>query len=84
MFICYDMENLKINFLSINLRKGHERALDEEFMEAEERSCGTPTSSHHTDSLHSGNAGGFVWDDDDYITNNQTLGSLEGLGQIRT
>ena len=26
--------------------------------------------------------GGFVWDDDDYITNNQTLRSVEGLGQI--
>jgi hypothetical protein len=26
--------------------------------------------------------GGFVWDDDDYVVNNQTLRSAEGLGRI--
>jgi hypothetical protein len=26
--------------------------------------------------------GGFVWDDDDYVTNNLTLRSLHGLGQV--
>src|SRR5438552_17602990 len=26
--------------------------------------------------------GGFIWDDDDYVTNNPNLQSLEGLGRI--